>query len=77
MKLKLLNFTKNNLNRNINYNKPLKSSIKIPNNILIKKECTTGEKLVKITNLIIKRLHIIEENNKKLLMQLKNLTVNK
>ena len=74
MKLKLFNLTKSNLNRNINYNPPLKNIANMPNNMLIKKELTTGQKLVKISQLLIKILSGIEENNKKMSARIKLMT---
>lgn len=72
MKLKIFNFAQQNINKRMNYNKPLKKSIKLPNNNMsIKAERSIEEKLVKITDLIMKRLHSIEEKNKKLLTLLK------
>lgn len=71
MKLKLFNFTKSNLNRNINYNPPLKNIANMPNNMLIKKEVSTEQKLVKISELLIKILAGIAENNKKISAQIK------
>ena len=73
MKLKIFNFTKSNLNIKMNCNKPIKSSIKIPNNMPTKPYSTIEQKLVKVTDLIIKKLQVIESNNDRLLKQLKKL----
>ena len=63
MKLKIFNFTKNNVDRMLNYNKPIKRSIEIPNNTFVQEKITVDTKLVKITDLILKRLLVIEEKN--------------
>ena len=74
MKLKIFSFKKSNIATKINYNKPLPNSIKISNNNLqVKTQITAGDKLVKITDLIIKRLEIIKKRNEVLSAQLKNI----
>lgn len=59
----------NNLNTNINYNPPLRTR-EIPSNISPKKELTTGEKMDKICELIIKRLDRIDKRYQEMLVLL-------
>lgn len=74
MKIKLFNFTRRNFNRNINYNPPIKNISKIPSNLPVKKQLTTGEKLVKITELIDKILCRIDKKNEEILAKLKKIS---
>ena len=60
---------KNNLNTNINYNPQLRS-MPIPSNISPKKELTAGEKMDKISKLIIKRLDRIDKRYQEMLILL-------
>lgn len=63
---------KNNVNKNINYNQRL-TMIQIPSNIIIKKKPTTVDTVDKIIKLIIKRLDRIEQKNKEILRQFRQL----
>lgn len=74
MKIRLFNFTKRNLSRNINYNLPFKDITCIPNNPPKKQELSTGELLVKITEQIDGILANIDKKNKELLAQLKRIS---
>ena len=56
MNLKIFNFTKDNVDRMMNYNKPIKRSIEIPNNTFVQEKSTVCTKLVKITDLILKKI---------------------
>lgn len=75
MKLNLFNFRKSsNFNRNLYYNKPLKNSVKIPSNYVVKQEDTTVQLFAKFTEALIQRLKKIEEKNEEILVQLKSLS---
>ncbi len=74
MKIRLFNFIKRNPSRNINCNPPLKNISSIPNNLQAKKELTTGEMLVKITELIKEILDDMVKKDKEILAQLKRLS---
>jgi len=63
---------KNNVNKNINYNQRLRM-IQIPSNIILKKKPTTVDAVDKIIKLIIKRLDRIEQKNKEILRQFRQL----
>lgn len=82
MKLKFFSFIIRNQTRNVyqlNYNKPINNSLLIINNYIkpnyrVQQPDTVGTKLVKISELLIKRLSVIEEKNTILLKKLKSLS---